>query len=321
MTALTRLTATLPLLFLGGCMTVEPPPRPNVPHKAEPKTVVNLEPSVSTTAAADPTASYVAGIFSRTKGDGFAFVLVNRATKAQYYLTLGENTLEPTAAKDQVVAFKVPPGSYAVTEWFTYNHITKERSRKHSVSEPKLRRPFEISAGGIVFLGTFSTYSSGSSASLRWTIEPIYQHTSRLIKEFSVKYPLLRDLPYSCLICLPAEIQPTVTPESEKQLLLNRQFASTRLWACLRRAPDYPPAAQRLELEGLAVVGITIAADGKPLQPTLVQSSGAGLLDRAAIDHATRCIDQNPTSASELLPTGTFRLPLRFLLLSTMTTS
>jgi len=52
--------------------------------------------------------------------------------------------------------------------------------------------------------------------------------------------------------------------------------------------PPYPPAAKRLKLQGTVIVRVLVNADGKPESVNLQKSSGASILDQAAINALKR---------------------------------
>jgi protein TonB len=49
-------------------------------------------------------------------------------------------------------------------------------------------------------------------------------------------------------------------------------------------APAYPPAAKRLRLQGTAIVRVLVNLEGKPESVRLETSSGASVLDDAAVE-------------------------------------
>ena len=131
-----------------------------------------IEPAVQTTAKPETGMAYVAGQFSRSNSGGFAFVLQNLDSNAEYSMSLGEDGTWPKDVKDQVLAVKLPPGRYAVRQWFTYGTLTKERSRSHAVSNTELSRPFQVASGSVLFLGGFSADTVTRGNQIFWTIKP-----------------------------------------------------------------------------------------------------------------------------------------------------
>jgi periplasmic protein TonB len=80
----------------------------------------------------------------------------------------------------------------------------------------------------------------------------------------------------------------------------------------LERQKQYPHMAQRLNIQGMAVLQFTIAADGRIEANNLCKSSGNDLLDKAA-QETVRKVGRFPP-----LPTGlgkarlTVEIPLAF---------
>lgn len=177
-----RAAALPPALFLlVGCASIEPALKPSAPP--------------------DAAAAYVAGKFSRIKSGGFAFGLVDVSSGAEYSISLGEDTFLPTDVTDQVLAIKVPPGQYALRHWFTYGTITKERSKKHPITSSVVSAPFSVSAGSVVFLGSFAARSDYSGPQWVWTINQREISSSGAERDFREAYPLLRSLNFSCHLC------------------------------------------------------------------------------------------------------------------------
>lgn len=172
-----------------------------------------IEPAVQTTAKPETGMAYVAGQFSRSNSGGFAFVLQNLDSNAEYSMSLGEDGTWPKDVKDQVLAVKLPPGRYAVKQWFTYGTLTKERSRSHAVSNTELSRPFQVGSGSVLFLGGFSADTVTRGTQIFWTIKP------RLLKEdeaqtaFQSAYPALAALPFECHMCISPLLPPWMVPK------------------------------------------------------------------------------------------------------------
>lgn len=79
------------------------------------------------------------------------------------------------------------------------------------------------------------------------------------------------------------------------------------------RAKRYPQIAQQRRIEGTAVVAFRLSSDGRLLAgPELVESSGYGLIDKAAL-RAVRRGAPYPRYPGEADPTGhAFEVPVRF---------
>lgn len=168
----------------------------------------SIQPVVSSSAAPEASSGYVTGSFTRTKSGGFAFVLRNLDSGAEYEMPLGEDTLLPTDVSDQVIAIKVPPGRYSVAQWFTYGTLTKERSSKKEISNPYLKAPFTLGNGAVVYLGRYSittTYTPGYPVSRTdWAIRPQPVKSTEARSAFAKTYPAFADMPFSCRLCADA---------------------------------------------------------------------------------------------------------------------
>ena len=169
------------LALLTGCAAIEPALKPGM--------------------APEPEAAYVSGKFTRSNSGGFAFVLVNQSTGTEYRMSLGEDTMFPKNVRNQVVTVKVPPGRYAVTQWFTYSTLTKERSGMHAVMNPGLSTPFMLTSGSVVFLGNYAAETEIKGTLIHWTIKPRIASEDQARYDFGEAYPLLAKLNFVCLVC------------------------------------------------------------------------------------------------------------------------
>jgi hypothetical protein len=173
------------IVTLSGCVSIEPKYAPTAPPQKE--------------------FSYVAGKFTRTHSGGFAFILRNADSGIEYPMSLGEDTALPSDGFDQVVAIKVPPGKYVVSDWVTYGTLTKERSKKHPIKDSILNVPFTIEAGSVMFLGNYSANTSVTrgypAGTINYSITPsvaIYRDSR---DAFLKAYPLFNGSAFKCLSC------------------------------------------------------------------------------------------------------------------------
>jgi hypothetical protein len=177
------MVAVLALAGLVGCASVQPV----------------LVPS----AAADPGAGYVAGLFTRMKARGYAFVV--RATEggAEYVMPLGEDSRLPTQVTDQTVAIKLPPGTYTVSQWITYATLTREIMSRKAITGSVLSQPFTVKAGTVVHLGSFdvSEYTSGYPATTYMRIQPRRFSEAEVRQAFAATYPNLTSQAFRCILC------------------------------------------------------------------------------------------------------------------------
>jgi protein TonB len=75
--------------------------------------------------------------------------------------------------------------------------------------------------------------------------------------------------------------------------------------------PSYPLTARRLGLEGRVVLEVTVATDGSPLNVQVADSSGHGVLDRAARRTVRRWQFQ-PARVGGNTVQSTITVPVRF---------
>ncbi len=76
-------------------------------------------------------------------------------------------------------------------------------------------------------------------------------------------------------------------------------------------APEYPAAARRRGIEGFVRIRVRVATDGKPLEASVLESSGHRILDDAAL-RAARAWRYAPACEAGLAVEGCVDLPFRF---------
>lgn len=77
------------------------------------------------------------------------------------------------------------------------------------------------------------------------------------------------------------------------------------------RPPGYPPAARRRGQEGVVIIRVTVAADGRASATAIITSSGVRILDEAAIE-AVRSWRFVPAHHGDEQVAGTLDVPIRF---------
>lgn len=167
----------------------------------------NVQPVLVATAAPDPAAGYVAGLFNRTKGRGYAFIVRATEGKAEFTMSLGEDASLPKEVKDQTVAIKIPPGTYTVAEWISYDPMFKEvTSRRPMSATSPLSKPFDVKVGTVAHLGAFdvseSTQASYPRISTYMRIQPKPFTEAKVREAFAATYPNLASLELHCILCL-----------------------------------------------------------------------------------------------------------------------
>lgn len=99
---------------------------------------------------------------------------------------------------------------------------------------------------------------------------------------------------------------PTPVPSSPKPIpvITTPRYRS-------RPQPEYPIASRRRHEEGEVRLTVTVGPDGRPMQVSLLKSSGFSLLDQAAIAAARECIIE-PARVSGVAVTSQAIVPVRF---------
>ena len=166
----------------------------------------SLAPTVSKSDQADAHSGYVAGLFSRS---GMSFALVIRSTDGQreYVMPMGEDTRWPAKLTDSTTAIRVAPGTYAVSEWFTYATVTKETISRVPNDVGTLARPFTVEAGSVTHLGQFLVESQRMRTAdrrvLRYhmRVHPVPAAAPAILDSFARAYPGLASQRINCLPC------------------------------------------------------------------------------------------------------------------------
>lgn len=166
---------------------------------------VSIESVVAADAKPDAQSGYVAGLFTRGKVSGFAFVIRDENTGTEYGLSMGQDTFLPSEANEQTVAIKLPKGTYRVTHWTTYATITKERSTRKEVPQTALATSFTLEGGAVVHLGSYSLTQTSENRYptliTRYQVQPKAISAVAAKAAFAKEYPNLADLPFKCLTC------------------------------------------------------------------------------------------------------------------------
>lgn len=75
--------------------------------------------------------------------------------------------------------------------------------------------------------------------------------------------------------------------------------------------PAYPIPAMRRGMQGVVTLLVAVDAEGRVTQVRLLESSGHGILDRAAQDAVAKWVFEPATENGEAVP-GAARVPIRF---------
>lgn len=169
----------------------------------------------------DPAKGYVAAQVTREEwSTGYAVVLRNQQNDQKIMVPLGRShkgVMEAT--KDQVQLMAVPPGRYAVEQWYTYAGLTGEYNEKRAnkVTWPVLTEPFDVAAGQVVFLAkwdlkTTRTPSGYNQILINYLMrpQPITSGESKTLVADS--HPAWAGAPFECLGCSDTRVKPVANP-------------------------------------------------------------------------------------------------------------
>lgn len=179
----------------------------------------NVTPTVLATAQPEANAAYIAGMFSRSKGMNFALVIRSTDKDEEYVMPMGTDSSMPTEIIDSVVAIKVRPGTYTITDWMTYATLTKEVISRKPIQDSPFAQSFTVGPGSVIHLGNFMTRSriapgmSGLTHTINYSmrIRPAPLSEAAVNEAFAKAYPNLATQPLRCLFCIgPAGLQPAL---------------------------------------------------------------------------------------------------------------
>ncbi|HEX7839210.1 MAG TPA: hypothetical protein VF469_17150 [Kofleriaceae bacterium] len=150
-----------------------------------------MERPISHAAAPSPTSGYVGGVFSKDTVVGFGFALRNEQTSAEYVLEVEDHGVGLIA---------VPPGRYHVASWVTWAAVTGEQlARKAIPSDAAFGRTFDVEAGSVTLLGSWSADRDGRTYTI--AAHPISEAEAGT--EFRRAYPQFARTPVYCTFCAP----------------------------------------------------------------------------------------------------------------------
>lgn len=189
-----------------------------------------LQPVLNSASEADADAGYVAVLSQQKLTEfGYALVLDSSDGKARYNLPLSDVYTQVTLGKPTTRVIKIPPGTYAVTEWITYMSPAtyrwgnqsllmvqwfekvigeKEVITRRKITNEHFKRSFTLEPGQVAHLGSFemsekktclSRYCHQESTEFR--LEPQLATQVQVQKALAVDYPHLVNLPVRCLLC------------------------------------------------------------------------------------------------------------------------
>ncbi len=166
---------------------------------------VSVRNNVGTETKPDPALGYVAGSFASVQGSGFAFVLTDARGEDRTF-TFGIGGLVGSST-DLTGMIPVPPGDYRISNWLTFNRLTREQSvRKPVPSGHRLARPFHVEAGHVVFLGSFdassSTSRTGMTRLIEWRIAPRGIRADEVLTLVRKAFPSFGEAAVECLLCV-----------------------------------------------------------------------------------------------------------------------
>lgn len=171
----------------------------------------NIQSVLPSTTPVDLKTGYVAGIFTRPKIQGYAFVIKSVDTGVEYNLPLGEDTRWPTEMLEKSIAIKIPPGTYTVSHWITYGTLTKESVFRKAIENEILTKPFVVKAGSVTHLGSYEVSQHRSYSNSTYTvfmrIQPRVVKKDAVQRAFNSAYPNLFNQPMLCLLCIDSLIK------------------------------------------------------------------------------------------------------------------
>lgn len=166
------------------------------------------EKAVPPTASPSNSVGYIGGNFVVGKPTfTSAFVLVNKATSAEYVLSFSSGSGIKAGHKETSL-IALPPGTYQATHWIVYNSYwgvdAGSREIKKQLQPGLLTEPFTVKGNEVVFLGKFYSewgFTGYSTFSGYFKAEPISNKEAR--DALNVAYPNFSSVGFICIACRP----------------------------------------------------------------------------------------------------------------------
>ena len=184
-------------------------------------TTVPFDQLQAPTAKPDPAKGYVAAQVTREDWTtGYAVVLRNQQNDQKILVPLGRSQKGVTeGTKEQVQLQAVPPGRYAVEQWYTYAGLTGEYNEKRAnkVSWPVLTTPFEVAPGQVVFLAkwdlkTTRTPSGYNQTLINYLMQPRPITAAEAKTAVAESHVGWAESPFECLGCSDTRAKPVANP-------------------------------------------------------------------------------------------------------------
>lgn len=163
---------------------------------------VPLQPTLQSTARPGA-AGYVAGFLRRGEGEGFALRLTETGGK-EYFIPFERNAAD-AEPKSRPVMIEVPPGTYRIASWVTYNFAHERVAQQDVPEKHALGRPFTLAAGQVLLLGALEASTVHSIRRVDWAVQPLLITEPAAVAAFREAYPAFAHLPVTCLMCLSEE--------------------------------------------------------------------------------------------------------------------
>lgn len=158
-----------------------------------------VHPELNVPVAAGPSraSGYVGGLLLKDSAVGFGFVVREERTRREYVLEFKDKSSQ------EFSLIKLPVGRYCVTSWMTWA-LTKARLvREDLPASSRLQRAFEVNAGQVTLLGSWSAHHEFIWRGNRFEIERLPPTEAQLVEAFRGAYPRFDVAKVDCPVCPP----------------------------------------------------------------------------------------------------------------------
>lgn len=164
---------------------------------------VEIQKTVPPNVSRDRSSGYVAGVFRLHQGQRYGFVLAD-APGREYVMSFGDTPSDEP--EKQLAMIAVPPGEYRVSAWITYPRASRLLDSRNEMKHPVLSKPFEVSAGEVLFLGSFSArtaaFYGARLTSIHYEIRPERMLRDEAVDWLRDSYPAFANAPVQCILCM-----------------------------------------------------------------------------------------------------------------------
>jgi hypothetical protein len=123
------------------------------------------------------------------RGQGFGFGIIEVNSRKEYLMPFFEKHLLNTIQAEKIQLLEVPPGTYRIGYWVTYDAATNLKSTKTDLPNKGKASEFEVKPGRVLFLGRYSVSQARTAYNtIGFEIIPQKIQKNDFVKAFQYSY-------------------------------------------------------------------------------------------------------------------------------------